>query len=335
MFSHFDVRALPRIVLLPASQLFKAVAGSSLRVRQGVLVFLCGCLGASAWAQSAVATSVPPSSVDSASAPQSVEISFALSANGTAVQCGTPIAKTGSSAVPATLRDARFYVQDIALVDQKGQLTPVNLTPSDWQNEQVALIDFEDASGTCAGGTPATNTIVKGTVPAGKYTGLAFTVGVPVSKNHTSTELEGAPLDLASMGWSWQAGRKFIKFEVNPDGGVTKADGSKSPTWFVHLGSTGCTGNPVSGETVSCMRPNRLPVVLNSFDPAKQNVVLDLAALFGSSELGSDSGGAVGCMSNPADKECNAIFERLGLALETGLSLKPGVSPVFSAGLRP
>lgn len=334
MFSHISVRALPRASLLPVCRISKATVRPFRLVLQSVMVLLCGVAGAAAWAQAPGAASASSSSAEAAVV-QPVEISFALHANGAAVQCGKPLAATGMPAVPATLRDARFYVQEVALVDQKGQLTPVKLAPSDWQNDQVTLIDFEDASGACAGGTPATNIVVKGSVPAGQYTGLAFTVGVPVAQNHTSTELEGAPLDLASMGWSWQAGRKFIKLEVNPEGGVTKADGSRSSTWFVHLGSTGCTGNPVTGETVSCMRPNRLPVVLQSFDPARNTVVLDLAALLSTSDIAHDNVGAVGCMSNPADKECIAIFERLGLSLETGVSLKSGVSPVFSAGMKP
>ena len=314
MFSHLSVRALSRASLLAV---------------------LCSAASVVASAQSTGTSTLSSPQAEPFGALQPVEISFALHADGKTVQCGTPFSEAGASAVKATLRDARFYLQDLALVDSKGQRTLVKLTPSDWQNDQVTLIDFEDATGACEGGTPATNTLVKGTVPAGQYSGLAFTVGVPVSQNHTSTELEGAPLDLAAMGWSWQAGRKFIKMEVNPQGGVTKADGSHSPTWFVHLGSTGCTGNPVTGETVSCKRPNRLPVVLESFDVTKHHVVLDLASLLNASDVSRDNGGAVGCMSNPADQECVAIFERLGLSLETGTSLKPGVSPVFSTGMKP
>lgn len=299
MFSHFPLRAVSRASLLAV---------------------FCTFAGTSALAQT-----------DSL---QAVEISFALKSAGVDARCGQPLSPIGAPAIPASLRDARLYVQDIALINDKGQPTSVKLNASDWQNDQVALIDFEDATGFCAGGTPAVNTVVTGTVPAGQYNGLTFTVGVPVSQNHTSTELEGAPLDLAAMGWSWQAGRKFIKLEVNPEGGVTKADGSSSPTWFVHLGSTGCTGNPVTGETVSCMRPNRLPVVLAPFDVTQHQVVLDLNSLFGSSDITRDKGAAAGCMSNPADKDCVEVFERLGLSLDTGRELKQSVSPVFSASAK-
>ncbi|RMH94901.1 metallo-mystery pair system four-Cys motif protein [Lysobacter pythonis] len=260
---------------------------------------------------------------------QPVAITFEMVANGQAARCGKPLGALGSDARRATLRDARFYVQDVALIDADGIRTPITLTANDWQNEQVALLDFEDATGACVGGTPDTNMLVSGTVPAGRYTGLAFTVGVPSPLNHTSTELEGAPLDILAMGWSWQAGRKFIKVEIDPEGGVVKADGSRSASWYVHLGSTGCTGNPVTDATISCLRSNRIPLVMDPFDPANQRIELDLAALFQTSRISEDSQGAVGCMSAPDDPECDTIFRQLGLTLDEDAPVKPGRSPIF------
>lgn len=266
---------------------------------------------------------------------QPVTIAFDLVANGHSARCGAPLGALGSDAKRATLRDARFYVQDVALVQADGRRIPIVLAPNDWQNDQVALLDFEDATGTCTGGTPPTNAVVTGKVPAGRYTGLTFTVGVPPSLNHTSTELEAAPLDIAAMGWSWQAGRKFAKIEIDPEDGVTKLDSSRSASWYVHLGSTGCTGNPVTGQTVSCLRSNRLPVMLERFDPVSQQVVLDLTSLFQSSRISEDRGGAVGCMSGPTDPECGPIFERLGLSLANGKPDMSGRSSIFTAGTKP
>ena len=66
--------------------------------------------------------------------------------------------------------------------------------------------------------------------------------------------------------------------EINPEGGVARpAPAAAGKTFFVHIGSTGCTGNPVTGETVSCARPNRMDVEFATFDPARQKVVLDVA----------------------------------------------------------
>lgn len=264
-------------------------------------------------------------------AEQAVTLDFALVAGAQPVTCGVPFGPLGRDRKLLSLHDARFYVQDVALIDTAGQRVPLRLDINDWQDAQVALLDFEDASGHCAGGTPATHTRVTGHVAPGHYRGLSLTLGVPQALNHTSTELQGAPLDLAAMGWSWQAGRKFIKVEVDPVGGVTKADGARASTWYLHLGATGCSGNPVTGETVACLRANRIALTLGDFDPATQQVALDLAALFRDSTLGADQGAAVGCMSGPSDPECVTLFPRLGLDLNSGQPLQPGYSPAFVA----
>lgn len=249
---------------------------------------------------------------------QPVAIGFSLMAAGRPVHCGAMFGPLGRDQKRVWLHDARFYVQDVALIDEIGRQVPLRLSLNEWQNAQVALLDFEDGTGHCSGGTPGTNTTVVGTVPAGHYTGLVFTVGVPEALNHTSTELQGPPLDLAAMGWSWQVGRKFAKIEVDPEGGVTRADGSKAATWYLHLGSTGCTGNPVTGETVSCPRGNRVLLRMKGFEPSKQVVTLDLATLFQGSQLSRDEDGAVGCMSGPDDPECVAVLEHLGVPRESG-----------------
>ena len=266
---------------------------------------------------------------------QSVSLSFALVAGEQPLRCGAAFGPLGRDQKRVSLRDARLYVQDVALIDDTGKPVPLRLQVNDWQDAKVALLDFEDGSGHCVGGTPATNTQVIGSVPAGHYRGVSLTLGVSQSLNHTSTELQGAPLDLAGMGWSWQAGRKFIKLELDPEGGVSKADGSRANTWYLHLGSTGCAGNPVTGETVACQRANRIPLRFDGFDPATQAVVLDVAALFRDSRLAVDEGAAVGCMSGPTDPECVAVFKRLGVSLNSGAPLDPGYSPAFSARQKP
>ena len=258
-------------------------------------------------------------------AEQPVSLNFALVAGEQPVRCGTVFGPVGRDQKRVSLRDARFYVQDVALIDDTGKPVPLRLQVNDWQDTQVALLDFEDGSAHCVGGS----------IPAGRYRGVSVTLGVPQSLNHTSTELQGAPLDLAAMGWSWQAGRKFIKLEVDPEGGVSKADGSRANTWYLHLGSTGCSGNPVTGETVACQRANRIPLRFEGFDPVTQAVVLDVAALLRDSRLAVDEGAAVGCMSGPTDPECVAVFKRLGVSLSSGSPLEPGYSPAFSVRARP
>jgi uncharacterized repeat protein (TIGR04052 family) len=256
-------------------------------------------------------------------------------ANSQPARCGAALGELGSDVSPVVLHDARFYVQDVALIDEAGTQFPLRLDVNDWQNDQVALLDFEDGSGNCVGGTADINHQVTGTVPAGRYSALSFTVGVPQALNHTSTELADPPLDIAGMSWSWQAGRKFAKIEVDPQGGITRADGSQANTWFIHLGSTDCSGNPMTGEDVVCGRSNRVPVTFDRFDPETQVVVLDLTALFQESRLSEDRGGAAGCMSDPTDPECGPVFERLGLSPSDGVPIVPGRSPAFSVASKP
>jgi uncharacterized repeat protein (TIGR04052 family) len=284
-----------------------------------------------------------------------VEITFALTDHGRDVGCGAPLTGLGAGGVAGKLQDARLYVHAPALIDPKGERIPLVLEQTDWQYADLALLDFKDARGgnaPCSDKAPAKNVTITGTVPAGSYAGLEFSVGVPVeaevagksvSLNHSSTETAPPPLDIAAMSWSWQAGRKFLMIEVSPAGPITKADGTKARTFMVHLGSTGCTGNPATGEIVSCSRPNRFRVRLDRFDAAKDRVTLDIATLFSGSDLSSDKGGAVGCMSAPDDPECAVIFERLGLALtetkpgagDAGQQRRDGVAPVFAAAPNP
>ncbi len=283
---------------------------------------------------------------------QAVAIAFGLMADGKEAGCGAPLGNLGSGRVETKLHDARFYVYGVKLIDAKGVRTLVALAQNDWQYADLALLDFKDARGgnaPCSETNPAKNTVVTGTAPAQAYVGLEFSVGVPVegqadgktvSLNHSAMETAPPPLDIAAMAWNWQAGRRFTLIEVDPTPFVTKADGSKAKTWMVHLGSSGCKGNPATGEIVSCAHENRFTVTLERFDPKTQRVNFDLTALFKDSDLLNDKGGAVGCMSAPDDPECPAIFKALGLNLvetapgasDAGKQTKPGVSPVFSAG---
>jgi uncharacterized repeat protein (TIGR04052 family) len=283
---------------------------------------------------------------------QPVTIAFSVTADGKEVGCGAPIANLGSGHFTAKLHEGRFYVYGFKLIDTKGKRTSVALDQSEWQYGDVALLDFKDARGgnaPCTQANPAKNATIVGTVPAGSYAGLEFSVGAPIETivdgkavpiNHSNVETAAPPLDIAGMAWNWQAGRRFLAFEIIPPSPVIKADGSKSGTWMVHLGSTGCKGNPATGEIVSCAHENRFVVTLDRFDPKTQRVEFDLTRLFENSDITADKGGAVGCMSALDDPECPAIFAALGLNLgesvagagDGGKQTKAGVSPVFKVG---
>ncbi len=283
---------------------------------------------------------------------QPVTIAFALTADGKEVGCGASLPNLGSGHVEAKLHDARLYVYGVKLIDSKGARAPVALSRNDWQYADLALLDFKDARGggaPCSESAPAKNTTITGTAPQGSYVGLEFSVGVPVegqaegktvSLNHSAMETAPPPLDIATMAWNWQGGRKFMLIEVDPPTPIVKADGSKAKTWMVHLGSNGCKGNPATGEIVSCAHQNRFTVTFDRFNAKTQQVNFDLTALFRDSDLLVDKGGAVGRMTALDDPECPAVFRALGLnlvdtapgAADAGQQTKMGVSPVFSVG---
>jgi uncharacterized repeat protein (TIGR04052 family) len=284
-----------------------------------------------------------PAGAHSAHAAKNVDITFAAMAGQAPVACGTAIPGLGTTGQSAQLKDLRFYVSDVGLIRADGKAVPLTLRASSFQLTRkanaVTLIDLENGTGACSeDGTKATNAKVRGTVPAGRYAGLRYTVGVPAALNHTDLAAAPAPLNLTAMGWSWQVGRKFLKIET--------AD----PSFMVHLGSTGCTGNPASGAKVSCTNSNRAAVRLKAFDPARQRVAVDVKALLAGTDL-SGAGAPMGsmgmataaqtdmdmsaaCMSGPGEKPCGPVFGALGLGWSDtagGGAANPSKQKVFRA----
>ena len=180
-----------------------------------------------------------------------------------------------------------------------------------WQARGVALLDFEDGSGGCVEGDAALNATVSGRVAPGVYTGLAFRIGVPESVNHDDPATQPAPLAAGTMSWGWLSGYKFLRADL----------GTESAGGVLHLGATGCTGDPAT-DSVTCARANRPEVTLAGFDPATSRVVADVGRLFAGVDLES----AGPCHS--AGEACASMFESLGLDLTSGQST--GVQCVFS-----
>lgn len=250
---------------------------------------------------------------------QSVAIRFAAVAGRQTVTCARPIGDLGTSHRRARLTDLRFYVSDVRLLRRKGGYVTLRLRrDSPFRvtrgKAAVTLIDLENGRAGCAGGTRATNAFVRGTVPRGHYVGVRWTVGVPFALNHTDVTTAPAPLNSAAMAWSWQAGRKFAKIEVS-DPGDDPAGAWSARTFFVHLGSTGCSGDPATGETVRCGAPNRPQVTFKRFNPARQQIAVDVKALLAGVDVTVNGGGAPGCMGGPTDPECGPIFRAFGLEL--------------------
>ncbi len=265
--------------------------------------------------------------------PREVSLQFAAYSGGTAVACGTAVTALGSPATTAQIKDFRFYVSGVKLIRVDGSKAPLKLGANDdWNHtnaagDAVTLIDLENGTGSCAGGTAATNAVLKGTVPAGDYVGVEMQMAVPFSLNHSDYAAAPKPLDIQGMAWSWQSGRKFAKIEVTDPDGATGIWTDK--TFNFHLGSTGCTGNPATGATVNCATPNRMAFHFHAFDPAAQKIAVDVQALLAGNDITRNQAGAVGCMSGGTDPECLKVFQALALDWKadgtgTGLPLDEG-----------
>jgi len=292
-----------------------------------------------------------------------VSINFAARNGTTPVKCGTQLTAVGSTAVAADIKDLRFYITNLALINDKGVAVPVKLDSNNWQltqgSETVSLIDLEDATGVCADAThtAATNAVITGTVPGGTYVGLKASMGVPETLNHSAITSGAPPLDVAATAWSWQSGRKFAKIELNPVGGILKtvaattttpASTSTISTFNFHLGATGCAAKVDAGGVAlkdaagnavySCTNPNVMDFALASFDAATQKVALDLGQLFKTTDVTKENGGAAGCMSGATDPECPTLFTELEVAFGSGSSGLPvnggADQKIFKAALK-
>ncbi len=272
----------------------------------------------------------------------------------TTPSAATPLATPVAQTVAGKMVDIRFFISNVLLWDAAGNAVPLVMTEDSNQSKNVALMDFgrntavAPASPSC---TTNYKTAITGNVVPGTYTGISFTLGVPVRSADLSTRLNHsasttamaaaaaasapaasfanpvAPLDTVGhpgMAWNWQGGRKFTKIEFQPTTPANKfAAGvvGTNAVFNVHLGSTGCSGNPVTGNETACTNPNRLGVKLPAFNTAADTVKLDLAALYTHVDATYEAGGAAGCMSGTTDPECPGIFKSLGLSLSNGQTL--------------
>jgi uncharacterized repeat protein (TIGR04052 family) len=241
----------------------------------------------------------------------------------------------GTGAGKAKIQDMRFYVTNLALINDKSETVKVTLDANDFQltsgSNSIALVDLEDDSGDCNGDV-ATHMKVTGTVPKGSYSGARFTLGVPAALNHldVSASTTKAPLNNNDMYWSWTGGYKHVKVELNPENtavpgtysaGITKSGAAgtgANTSFFFHLGDTNCSV-PVGGTAgdATCQSVNARDIHFHAFDPSKNRIALDLKALFARSNLLSERGGAGGCMSGATDPECQDMWSVIGGSFTT------------------
>ncbi len=239
---------------------------------------------------------------------QSVSIRFQAMVGDKKLACGQSYDGIGTTRSRIAPRDFRFYVHNLRLIDENGKPVAVELDQDGkWQLDDVALLDFENATAGCVNGTPDMNDRVSGRVPAGHYSGLQFTLGVPFNKNHTELTSQPPPLNLTALSWVWNGGRKFARLDFSSTG---------MPRGFaIHLGSTGCTPNQTKITVpTQCSEPNRPEIEMAEFDAERDIVVADLAALLKDSNVDvNQPNTAAGCMSAKDDSDCAPIFANFGL----------------------
>jgi len=240
---------------------------------------------------------------------ETVTIRFAAQVNGRAFSCGESYEGIGTTKSKITLRDFRFYVHNVRLLDEKGQEVPLTLREDGkWQGAATALLDFENGHGPCANGTPETNDSVVGELEGGhRWRGVRFTLGVPFNVNHQDLTALPSPLNLTAMSWVWNVGHKFLRIDFASTG--------QPRGFFIHLGSTTCTPNQTKTTVpTSCAQPNRVEVSIEPFDPLHDVVLADLGRLLADTNVDVNAPNTPGgCMSFPGDPDCVGIFAHFGL----------------------
>lgn len=272
----------------------------------------------------AAATVLAACSTAPVSKTQAVTIPFAAHINGQAFVCGQTYGPIGTTASSITPMDYRFYVSSVKLIDAQGRAVPVQLEQDGvWQLGDLALLDFENGQGPCRNGTPAMNTTVRGTVPAGQYQGIEFTLGVPFGQNHGDPTTAPAPLNSTAMFWNWQGGYKFLKFDTTSSGLSPEKPGAPSAQgpatrYAVHLGSTGCqSASRTTAPAAPCANPNTVTVRLDRFDLSKQTIVADVGRILVGANVDVNAPQtSPGCMSFANDADCPPVMAALGLAYD-------------------
>ena len=179
--------------------------------------------------------------------------------------------EVGASKATILLQDFRIYVSEVRLVSSDGQEVPVRLTPDNqWQNDSVALLDFENATGNC-NGNASTNSAVKGVVPKGDYTGPDLRDRRAVLPEPQGPDAGRRPAELQRPHLAVARGlqvhhhrprnRRQAAAEDAPAEAATGMSGMvgmNASGFSIHLGSTNCgAGSPTTPPTSPCENPNR------------------------------------------------------------------------------
>lgn len=239
-------------------------------------------------------------------------IKFNPLVSGMPFSCTASYPNIGTTKTTIEPLDFRMYVHDVALVRAGGATEPLTLkADGKWQAMNIALLDFEDGTGTCMTGTTETNFNVVGSAPTqSDYTGVQFTLGVPMDMDHLDSATAAAPLNTPAMWWSWVGGYRYLRIDVQS---------LQNESWNFHLGAMDCV--MTSPTDITCKYENQAVVALTTFSGTSATISMDLATLYADSDLDHQVDGVTdqvpGCMSGPGDPECPPLFNKVGLSFES------------------
>lgn len=221
-------------------------------------------------------------------------------------ESGSCIEGIGENQRALNVSDFRFYISDVEAHRSDGDWETLELNDRPWQGDGVTLIDLADTE--TESGSAGVNNYINGQLPDGDYDRLRFTFGVPFELNHSDFAVASAPLNVGAMSWSWQGGRKFLRFDAKPCGDAA-ADANVSGV-ALHIGSTLCQGEMTN--ITHCENPNRSEIELD-WTPGNA-VVFDIDALLDGLDVYENTEGTSElCMSDPDDTDCEVIHTALGV----------------------
>ena len=272
-------------------------------------------------------------------------IPFTASVNELPLSCGVEYEEVGVSRSAVEVRDFRFYVYDVQLIDTEGQAVPLKLDEgngfqlryerSDGSEGGLALLDFTDVdSEACADrGTEDINTLISGVAPEGDYQRVVFTLGVPPELNHINGAISQAPLNTYGMQWTWASGYRYVKVDVKATTGEIIKD-----KYYFHPGAQGCVSDngEISGQ-YDCENPLTSPIELDfeaSHLESRQAIQADLGRLLAANDL-SVGRGCMGArtLSDPAvdgfgvepSDGCPELYSAVGIRLPSVVASQPEV----------
>ena len=171
----------------------------------------------------------------------------------------------------------------------------------------MTLIDLEDGTGACGGGTPGTNASVRGTVPHGKYVGLRYTVGVPYALNHT----DASGPQRRSTARRWRGHGSSAASTPRSRSAIRAAPLAPGPSTRSSCTSAARAARAIRRPARPCAAraDNRAAVKLARFNPRRQQIAVDVKALVARNDITvnqADAPGACPGRPIPSARACSA-----------------------------